>query len=297
MRLLFEKDKQKELIKKFRKEKDITQKELAKFLNLKEGRLKSYFDESSLIPEEVYKKLDKKKEFSEFIIEKKEEGWGRKLGGKNSMGKTKEINFPEESANLAEFYGIMLGDGNSTRLKGYKIGTYMIRIVGDLNKDREYLMNYVKPLIERLFKIKVRIGKFKSNAMFVEAHSKKLIDFLESKGFKPGDKIRNNLGIPKWIKSTPRFLRSCLRGLYDTDGSVYKITNQNSHQINFCNYNQRLLSEAREAIKSLGITPSKITKGQEFNITKKSELTKFLKTIGFSNSKHLNKVKMWKIAP
>ena len=100
-----------------------------------------------------------------------------------------------------------------------------------------------------------------------------------------------------WISSNPLFLRRCIRGLYDTDGSVYKLTNQDSHQINFCNYNWHLLSETRNALVSLGIQPSKISKGKEINITKKSELRKFLNTIGFSNKKHLNKIKMWKIAP
>jgi len=88
-----------------------------------------------------------------------------------------------------------------------------------------------------------------------------------------------------------------LRGLYDTDGSAYKLTNQNSYQINFSNKNRRLLEEVRDSLISLGIFPSNITKGKEINITKKSELAKFLKLVGFHNSKHLDKVKMWKIAP
>lgn len=50
----------------------------------------------------------------------------------------------------------MLGDGNSNRTKGHKIGTYMIRIVGHSELDKEYLMDYVKPLIERLFDIAVK---------------------------------------------------------------------------------------------------------------------------------------------
>ena len=62
--------------------------------------------------------------------------------------------------------------------------------------------------------------------MFLEAHSLKLINFLEDKGFKPGNKIKNKLRIPSWIKNNRKFLKACLRGLYDTDGSVYKLTGQ-----------------------------------------------------------------------
>jgi intein/homing endonuclease len=157
---------------------------------------------------------------------------------------------------------------------------------------------FLIPLIERLFNIKARISALKtSNALFVEAVGKNIVSFLESKGFKPGDKIRNKLRIPSWIKQNPHYLSACLRGLYDTDGCVYKLTNQNSHQISFSNRNRGLLEDLREGLITLGISPSHITKGKETNITKKSELAKFLKLVGFHNSKHLDKVKMWKIAP
>lgn len=298
MRVLFKKGKQKQLIENFKKENALTWKELCNNLDAKEGKLRTYIYETCLIPDLIYKKLDKDNKYNKFIIEKRKENWGRIKGGNLSNGKTKKINLPKDSKELAEFYGIMLGDGNLTKIKGYKIGTYMIRIVGDLKKDEEYLLKYVKPLIKKLFGIEVRNGNFKqTNAMFIESHGIKLVEFLETKGFKPGNKIKNKLGLPDWIKRNPSFLKRCLRGLYDTDGSAYKLGNQNSYQINFCNYNKRLLKEVRKALISLSIFPSKITKGTEINITKKSELRRFLNIVGFSNSKHLNKVKMWKIAP
>jgi hypothetical protein len=286
MRLLFKKTKQKELIKKFKEENNLTWKAFSNYLKIKTGKLNAYYEEDSLIPEEIYYRIDSENKFSRFILKKLPENWGKIKGGFNSPGKTKKIKFPKDSKDFAEFYGIMLGDGNSNRTKSYKVGTYMIRIVGDTNKDRDYLISYVKPIIERLFSIKVREGKFKSNAMF-----------LESKGFKPGNKIKNELDIPLWIKNNSDFLRVCLRGLYDTDGCIYKLTNQNSYQISFSNTNPKLLNDVRQALLSLGIFPSKITKGKEIVITKKTELGKFLKLIGFHNLKHLNKIKMLRIAP
>ncbi len=298
MRVIFLKGKQRELIKEFKSKNNLTIKKLAETLKIKEGKLRAYFYETSNISKEIYNKLDEEKRYKKYIKEIKEEGWRRKKGGKLSSGKTKKIRLPKENEKLAEIYGIMLGDGNLTKIKDYKVGTYMIRIVGDSRLDKEYLENHVKPIIEKLFDINVRIGKFKNkNAMFLESHGKELVNFFERKGFKAGNKIKNKLGIPKWIKGNRSFLKACLKGLYDTDGSAYKLTNQNSYQISFCNYNQKLLNDVRNSIISLGITPSKITKGEEFNITKKSELRKFLKGVGFSNPRHLNKVKMWKIAP
>jgi len=296
MRLLFKKGKQRELIKRFKENNKLSWKQLSKILNSKESKLKTYYYEASLVPDSIYKRLDKNKEFKKYIIQKYQNNWGQSKGGTISLGNTKEINFPKESKEFAEFYGIMLGDGNSNKTKAYKIGTYSIRIVGDSRYDQDYLINYVKPLIESLFNIRVRIGKFKNqNACFIEAHSSQLVNFLENKGFKPGNKIKNQLEIPLWIKQNSSFLKVCLRGLYDTDGSIYKLTNQNSYQINFCNKNPVLMEDVRNSLINLRIFPSKISKEKDLYITKKEEITKFLKLIEFRNSKHFNKVKMWNL--
>jgi len=300
MRLKFVNGKQRELINSFRIENKLSWNKFCDLLNVKYGKIMPYFNESSLIDEELYKKLDKKGNYSKYILEKLEENWGKRKGGINSRGSTNKINLPEDSKELAEFYGIMLGDGNSYKRSFYnsrknKSGTYSIKIVGDSVKDKDYLFNHVKPLIDNLFKIDSKLGKFNSsNAIFVQANGIELVNFLEGKGFKPGNKITNQLGIPEWIKKEENYLRSCLRGLYDTDGSVYKITNQNSHQICFTNYNLCLLNDVRASLIKLGINCSNISKHDVY-ITKKSELRKFLKLIGFSNNRHLSKVKMWKL--
>lgn len=302
MRLKFLKNKQKELIKRFKEKKNLTWKTLSNLLKIKEGKLKAFYEETSLLDKKSYLTLDKAKKYSKFIIEEKQENWGQKKGGRNSKGRTKKIKIPSESKELAEFYGIMLGDGNSHRTCRYnscndKRGTFMIRIVGDSRLDNLYLNNYVKPLINNLFKVSVRVGKFKdSNAMFLEVHSKELVNFLEKKGFKPGNKIKNKLGIPIWIKKDTNYIKSCVRGLYDTDGSVYKLTNQNSHQICFTGANMKLMRDVRNSLLKLGIKCSKISK-KDIYITKKSELRKFLKLIGFSNYRHLKKIKMLNLAP
>jgi intein/homing endonuclease len=302
MRIKFFKGKQKELIKNFKDSNNLTWKKVSELLKIKEGKLKAFYEETSLLDKKYYLILDKTKEYSKFIIEKKQENWGQKKGGTNSRGRTKKIKRPPESKELAEFYGIMLGDGNSHRTCRYnscndKRGTFMIRIVGDSRLDNTYLTNYVKPLIKNLFKVSIRISKFKgTNAMFLEVHSKELVNFLEKKGFKPGNKIKNKLRIPNWIKRNNNYLKNCLRGLYDTDGSVYKITNQNSHQICFTGANINLMKDVRNSLLKLGIKCSKISK-KDIYITKKSELQKFLKVIGFNNYRHLKKVRMWNLAP
>src|SRR3989344_3390151 len=293
MRIALEKGKQESLILLAKQNKSWP--ELANKINLNAHYLLSELrKEKRILSEETYEKLCKiaNINYDKYIQNRLQDNWGKSLGGKNSNGGfVKEIKIPEDSLELAEFYGIMLGDGNSTKIKKHKVGVYQIRIVGDSRKDKNYLTNYVKPLIENLFEIKTNLHKAKDkNALNINAFGLRLIEFLENKGFKPGDKIRNQLTIPNWIKENKEYLKACLRGLYDTDGSIYKLTNQNVYQISFRNYNISLLKDVRNSLIYLGIAPSQISKGNEITITKKSELRKFLNEVGFHNSKHLDKV-------
>lgn len=300
MRIKLVQGKQKELI--FLAKKDKTWDQLSSQLKIPSPYLSNDLkNQRVLLSEKLYLDLCllSGKNFNEFIIDKLEDNWGRSKGGKNSSGTyITEVNLPQESIELAELYGIMLGDGSLTKIKNYKVGTYQLRVVGDSRNDKTYLLEYVKPLIEKLFSLKVAtfVSK-KKNALYLVVTSRKLVEFFESKGFKPGDKIRNLLDIPDWIKNNKEFLRRCLKGLYDTDGSAYKLTNQNSYQILFTNYNPVLLNAVRGSLISLDIGVSRISRGRDITITKKSELRKFLKEVGFSNIKHLNKVKMWNLSP
>lgn len=305
MRLKLKKGKQKELIKKFKEEKKLIWIELSKFLGIKFGKLKSYVDETSLIPKKIYEKLDSGKKFSKYIIEEKTENWGRIKGGLNSKGSTKSITIPKESEELAEFYGIMLGDGNAHKTGFYKSrndkrGTYMIRVVGDSRYDEYYLFNYIKFLIEKLFDIKTHSGKFKKqNAIYIEAHSYRLIEFLESKDFKSGNKIKNKLGIPYWIYKNDSYLKACLKGLIDTDGSIHRMSKKDPNllRISFTNYNPKLINDTRNSFIKLGFHPSKIILNKQFFLSRQEEIYKYLKEINFSNKKHIDRIKDLKKSP
>lgn len=292
MRIWLEKGKQKELLERERQKINLTWKEFAEKLEIKFGKLNSIHYEEVCIEEEIFNKLSLSLEYKKFIVQKLQEGWGRIKGGKLSSGSTKEIKIPEKSEELAELWGIMLGDGNINKTQDYKLGVYNINITGHSILDKDYLLKFVKPLGEKLFGIKSRdyYSKF-AKALHIYFDSRKIVDFFEKEGFKAGDKIRNQSTIPDWIKENPKFLAACLRGLYDTDGCFYKLTNKNSYQVCFTNCDTTLLNDARNSLLFLGIGVSKISKNREITITKKEEIAKFYKLIGFHNPKHLNKIK------
>lgn len=294
MRLLFEKGKQRELLIREKEKRNLSWPKLAKQLNLNESKLKTFYYDGILIDEDTFNKLSLKKDYEKFIIKLLEENWGQSKGGKISPGNLKDIKIPEKNEELAELWGILLGDGNIQKKTGYKIGTYNIKVTGHSILDRDYLLKFVKPLIEKLFDVKIRVYASKvSKALNVVADSRRIVNFFEENGFKAGDKIKNQVGIPIWIKENPKFLAVCLRGLYDTDGCFYRLTNQNSYQVHFKNHDMTLLNDVHESLINLGIKPSKIICNQSIVVTKKEEIAKFYKLIGFHNSKHLNKIKSY----
>ena len=210
------------------------------------------------------------------------------------------ISYPEYSEHLAEFIGIILGDGNiHAYCKGKKVRTYMVRIAGDYEKDEDYLRCYIPQLCKILFNIDVKFYRQpNSKELMVLMHSKAIVEFLAKMGLKAGNKIKNQSTIPNWIWSKPEYLRACIRGLMDTDGSFYELLPQwpGLFQLTLENRNITLLRDSRKALLMLGFRVSKICGnrteyGTKFYITRKDQIQKYIKEIGFSNKKNLNKIR------
>ena len=136
------------------------------------------------------------------------------LARQRSFGTLKEIKRPPRSAELAKFIGIMLGDG-SIRSK------YQLTVSFNYKTDREFA-EHVARLIKRLFAVEHIISKRKDSlGADIVISSASVIDFLLKQGLKAGNKVKNQVDIPAWIKSDMEFQKACLRGLVDTDGSLY----------------------------------------------------------------------------
>lgn len=206
-------------------------------------------------------------------------------------GKFLPINFKllvnKKSEKLAEFLGIMLGDGNVFK----KGNSYIVRIAGHKRDDKDYLIKYVKPLINKLFKINVGVYYFKdTNSMHLVINNKNFVKTLEYWGIFPGNKLKNNISIPDWIFGSDRYLEACIRGLIDTDGSVVPITGRNYSYIWFtCNI-PNLRKSFEKSMKKLGYKISKWRyspfRSAEVFIGSKEMIRKYYKRIGFNNPKH-----------
>jgi hypothetical protein len=298
MRIILEKGKQKEIITLAKN--GFPWKYLSNKLNINQAYLSNELkNELHSLSENAYKTLCEiaNVDFDQYIIEKKEDNWGRARGGAHSLGNTKDVFFPEENDKLAELFGIILGDGHLEVFKrGTKVRCYALKIAGHSKEDYNYLVNYVSNLIEDNFKqkSKVQISK-KDNGMHIVTHGKNLIAFLNKNGLKSVNKKLNNQGIPVWIKNNDIYLKRCLRGLIDTDGSIHYISKKNRNlRITYTSYIPKLLKEVRDSFIYFGFNPSKVIKNNQIFLTSKKDVGKFIKEVEFKNEKHLNRVEKFK---
>lgn len=299
MRIVLEKGMQKKLILLAKGDK--TWKELANLIELDPHYLCFELkNEMATLSDGKYYLLCKIADlnFDNYIKEKLNDNWGKSLGAKKSRGSLLDIKIPKRDERLSEIIGALLGDGNVTYYKkGKKIGVYQIKVAGDYILDKDYHLSYLKNLFFELFGIEGKeVIMTKQHGRFLVLTSKKMVEFFISEGLKSGDKIRNQVTIPSWVFHNPHYLTSCLRGLIDTDGSIFRMSNQDPNllRISFTNYNKTLLNDTKKAFEILGYHPSNIVQDKRFFISRKDEITKYLKDIGFSNKKHLDRVKVFK---
>lgn len=207
---------------------------------------------------------------------------------KSNFFVAKKINIPRYSKRLAEFIGILLGDGAIAKRQ----------IVITLNKfDDKDFAEHVKGLIKNLFFVNPTESKRESVLSIIISRTK-LVQFLTKKWFKVGNKVRQQIDIPKWIKENDLYVKACIRGLLDTDGCFYVDKHKYKDKIyyngglNFSNRSLPILLFFKNNLEKLGFHPTQNTKFS-ISLRKEEEILNYFKVIGSSNPKHKNKFKTY----
>lgn len=212
----------------------------------------------------------------------------------------------EPTSELAEFVGIMLGDGC--------IGTYLcasgdrtkiqnrVKITINSENERLYARTCIIPLIEQLFLVQPVLCKRKGERTIdIQIFGKKIVETLtEEVGLEPSPKFGKAI-IPDWIFQHSLELDT-LRGLFDTDGCVV-FDKQNrevpyyprlevkvspsplSHQV------PEVLTRYNFRHSVCQNTGSNTTR---FQINGSRLFDKWAVEVGFHNPKHLYKYLFWK---
>ena len=183
--------------------------------------------------------------------------------------------FLEENEALAELIGILLGDGHLHK-KGEK--SYLGSVLSiSLNRvDEPEYVEYVRHLLISLFKVKPKMHpRIDSKSIDLKIYNDQIIEFMILKGLLTGDKVKNQISVPNWIKRDELWIKynqknwelkyrplviGCLRGLVDTDGPIYVDHFNKIIGIGFKNASFSLVHDFKEMCKSLKIRTGKITK-------------------------------------
>jgi hypothetical protein len=224
----------------------------------------------------------------------------RRRGGQNSYEARKgdpvdifsvaNITIPQKSKLLAEFVGIILGDGSLTK--------YQVTISNNLSDDYEYSM-YISCAITKLFGIQPSTYKRHSkNCVLVNVSSIRLVEHLKSLGVPQGNKIKQGVDMPQWILEEQNYKSMCLRGLFDTDGCIF----QENHTINgkiysypmlsFVSASKNLRHSIKKSLEGMDFSP-KIRNNRSVNLESKADIKRYFKIIGTSNPKHLSRYRQF----
>ncbi len=213
----------------------------------------------------------------------------------------KNLNITPE---VAEICGIITGDGHLSRYISSKRTSYRIEIVGDKIEEVDYF-KYITSLFYKCFNHNLTL-KHEEEYARLYTHSKKLLEFFENIGVIVGKKS-DKAFIPSNIINNQLLSLRFLKGLADTDFSMsFKKGDRKTHsypRIVAEFSSERIIKDIQKILDRVSITyyKQKVKKSNNFGIftlyrleiNGKRNLKKWLNQIGFSNPKHITKIKVW----
>lgn len=200
----------------------------------------------------------------------------------------KAIQQPRKSVLLSELIGIVLGDGCLSN-------PFQVGISFNSESDAEYGL-YLQKLFAKLFGITATIQLCPgTKGGCVVASSRALVEYLQKLGLSNGNKVALQVGVPDWIWARADYQRACLRGLMDTDGSIYGYTHRvyghtyRHHALCFTNRSRPLLTAVTRFLAWQGFQPR--VRPFQVYLNRRQEIIRYFRIVGSSNSKHLLRFK------
>lgn len=205
------------------------------------------------------------------------------------------MTLPKQSSRLAEFIGIMLGDGGINN-------PWQANITVNAIKDANYA-HYITKLCIDLFGIAPTIRKRKDHdALVICLTSTSLVDFLVNKGLPRGNKLKHGLRMPSWILSKSTYRKACVRGLIDTDGCLFIHTHKVQGRVykniglSFTSYSLELIFQVATVLEEFAVMPHITKRGQNIYLYQADTVAKYLRISGTSNRRIDSVYKQWRDA-
>lgn len=194
----------------------------------------------------------------------------------------KDVKKPKMGGELAEIFGVINGDGHIDR------AGREICIVGNA-LEAEYF-NYLKDLFERNFNLKFTIFKMRPTTLKLRVYSKGLAKILvKDYGFPFGHKT-GKLSIPKQVFKSKKWLSAYIRGLFDTDGTIYQ-RRKKDMVVEIISVDKNYLNQIKDALSLLNFKAG--ISGKNLYIYNQEDIRRFFEVIKPANSKHLKRFSLY----
>jgi len=199
---------------------------------------------------------------------------------------------------MAEFVGMLLGDGSIGRYKcnsgdAGQREQYVVKFT--ISQDEESYAEYISDFFKELFDVEpTQYAKSNENALDIRCFKKELFEFItEEVGLRTSPKKDNAIIPERYMGGKLR--KDVLRGYFDTDGSLVLADN------NGYLYPRLEMKVARspmqdqfiEIVEDLGFRfgAYELNEGKiRIQMNGKQQLEKWVGEIGFSNQRHLSKL-------
>lgn len=195
------------------------------------------------------------------------------------------IKEPSETIELAEFVGIIAGDGH--------LSEYQVVVSTNSITDIQHA-EFIAQLGNRLFGVIPKITALPNRkTMTIVFSSRAMVIFLREKGLLVGNKVKQNLRVPQWILQNEDLSTEFLRGVFDTDGSVYLDNHRIKHKIyphigwQFTSAIPDFLSDIASILRRRGYRFSHSSERVNIQMRKLSHIEKYFQDIGSHNEKHI----------
>jgi intein/homing endonuclease len=238
----------------------------------------------------------------------KERNWGQRKGGLLTYSRhpgvfqkgriigsrrTKyqfEINITLNAA-ISELIGAFIGDGFTNHYGGM----YVVQFTGHAELDEHYYNKRLAPIIHQMCPSANPIIRSYENTIRLTIYSKELHELLVKRfGFPKGRKTEVVRIPDEILESEQSNIRHCIRGIFDTDGSVFfdrRIVYKRPYpRICLHVVSQPLIQQVHHLLIEDGIQSRMTWDGTRLHINGQTNCRRFCNLIGFSNKRHLSKL-------
>ena len=201
---------------------------------------------------------------------------------------------------LAEVVGAFIGDGC---MSGYcdreGRNRCVVMFTGHWKNDGDYYRNKISAVILREFDYDRKLYHRKDdNTIRYVLVAKRVVAFFKELGLPTGEK-GDRTGIPEEILKNERLALACVRGIFNTDGSLYRRYSKkyNGHPKAYRRYavvqfkmkNHKVIRQLKGILERYEIKVNRITKVLNCSIirvTEQASVRKFVAVIGFTHPYH-----------